>query len=114
MDNIYVLCIIVDNHGRYLLIKEAKEECKNTWFFPAGRIEKNESIINAAIRETKEESGIDIRPEGICLIDHIPKDNWMRFTLLARPTGGKLKTFSDHHSLEAGWFTADEVANLGI
>lgn len=112
--HMYVLCIVVDNDGRYLLIKEAKAGCENTWCVPAGRIEKNESITTAAIRETKEESGIDIIPEGIFFIDHIPKDNWIRFALLAKPVGGTLKTTPDHHSLGAGWFTSSEIADLPL
>lgn len=110
----YVLCIVVNEDGRYLLVKEAKAGCENTWFFPAGRIEKNESITAAAIRETKEESGIDIIPEGIFFIDHIPKDNWIRFALLGRSVGGTLKTIPDHHSLGAGWFSTGEITDLPL
>lgn len=114
ISNMYVLCIVVDENGRYLLIKESKKGCENTWSFPAGKIEKNENIIQAALRETREESGISIKPQGIFCIDHIPEDNWLRFSLLAKPVGGKLKTEKNHHSQEAGWFSSDQVYDLKL
>ena len=110
----YVLCIVVDENSNYLLIEEAKAGCKNTWFFPAGGIEKNESISCAAIRETKEESGIEIKLTGFFFIDHIPRDSWMRFALLAKPVGGELKTHADKHSLRAGWFSPDSIVDLPL
>jgi 8-oxo-dGDP phosphatase len=110
----YVLCIVVNQEGHYLLIKEAKKECRNTWFFPAGKIEKNESIFQAGFRETREEAGIDIQAEGIFCIDHVPGDNWIRFAILARPVGGGLKRTPDNHSLEAGWFSPGAIQSIPL
>lgn len=110
----YVVCIVVDDNNNYLLIEEAKAGCRNTWCLPAGGIEKNESITDAAIRETIEESGIYIKPTGFFFIDHVPRDNWIRFALLAKPVGGELKTRADEHSLRAGWFSPDSLVDLPL
>lgn len=71
--NSSLLCIdlfIVDSvkqPKKLLAIKRAQEPGKGLWFQPGGRIYKNESISQAAIRKAKEELGVEIalvRPLG--------------------------------------------------
>ena len=45
-----------DGKGNILLVKTHH----NGWVFPGGQVENGESITDAVIRETKEESGIDV------------------------------------------------------
>ncbi len=42
---------------------------------PGGHIEKNESIIDAVIREMKEETGLDIQNPRLCGIKQFPIEN---------------------------------------
>ena len=53
------LCLI-HRDGRYLLQDSAKEDWPG-YVFPGGHIEKGESIVDAVIREMKEETGLTIR-----------------------------------------------------
>ncbi len=53
--------VIRDAHHRYLLLQEAEGPSKGTWTFPGGRVDPNEDMEHAVIRETKEETGFDIR-----------------------------------------------------
>lgn len=48
--------IVMNNDNEILLIKGP---CRG-WEMPGGQVEEGESLKDAAIRETKEESGIDI------------------------------------------------------
>ena len=59
MEIIVGAIIIKDN--KILMVKETKKECYGKWAFPAGHLEENESIIEGAKRETKEETGCDIK-----------------------------------------------------
>lgn len=54
-----VLCLIHQN-DKYLLQNRLKDDWKG-FTLPGGHIEKNESIIDAVIREMKEETGLDIQ-----------------------------------------------------
>jgi 8-oxo-dGTP diphosphatase len=55
-----VVSIVVQNgRGDVLLVKRAQEPSKGMWCFPIGFAECGETIQEAAIRELKEESGID-------------------------------------------------------
>ena len=49
----------------------------NMYVFPGGKIEKNETNIEALIRETKEEAGLIVKPESIIeygIVTEIRKD----------------------------------------
>ncbi len=55
MEIIVGTIIIKDN--KILMVKEAKKECKGKWAFPAGHLEKGETILEGASRELLEETG---------------------------------------------------------
>jgi 8-oxo-dGTP diphosphatase len=55
-----VVSIVVQNaRGDVLLVRRAQEPSKGMWCFPIGFAECGETIQEAAVRELKEESGID-------------------------------------------------------
>ena len=41
----YIVCGVVIEDGKVLMIQEAKRSCRGQWYLPAGRMEKNESIV---------------------------------------------------------------------
>lgn len=57
---------VVEKHGKFLLVEEHSEGFSHPVFNqPAGHVEAGETIIEAAIRETREETGHDVE------IDHL-------------------------------------------
>ena len=53
---------IIINNGKIALVKSTKEG----WYkFPGGEIEKGESAVDAVVRETREETGIILKPSTI-------------------------------------------------
>lgn len=53
-----VKCII-ENNGKFLLVKI--NYAHHRWIIPGGGVNKGESSLDAAIRETKEEVGLDVK-----------------------------------------------------
>lgn len=80
-----VLCVL--KHGQqFLLLKRLKEPNRNLYTPVGGKLDTFESPINAAIRETWEETGIKVPSMKYCgvLVETSPVDyNWTSFVYLA-------------------------------
>jgi len=79
------LCVL-KNGNRFLLLKRAKEPNKNTFTPVGGKLEPFESPYQCAIRETYEETGIQVKTMKYCglLVETSPtKYNWTNFVYLA-------------------------------
>jgi len=51
--------VMVNREREILLVKRARDPSKNMWCFPIGFAEMGESIEDAALRELKEEAGVE-------------------------------------------------------
>ena len=58
-----VCCIevMIYHKGKVLLVLRKSEPLKNEWWFPGGRIYKNETLQQAAVRKAYEEAGIKVK-----------------------------------------------------
>lgn len=55
-----VRVIVLDKNKNMLMVKQ-EHESGEIWMVPGGQIEENETAAQAAVREVKEETGLDIR-----------------------------------------------------
>ena len=55
---------IVEDNGRFLMVEELKSG-RTVLNQPAGHLDPNETLTEAAIRETLEETGWDVQPTGV-------------------------------------------------
>ncbi|GEB31124.1 MULTISPECIES: NUDIX hydrolase [Brevibacillus] len=95
--------IIVNDRNEVLLIKGPRRG----WEMPGGKVEQGESIREAAIRETKEECGLDIEVTKFCGVFQNVSKSICNALFLARPIGGKLITTPE--CLESGFFPIEEA-----
>lgn len=63
----FALVIVRNFDGRWLTVNESKNR---GWWIPGGGVDLNESFIEAAHRETKEEAGIEIKIKGVLRVEH--------------------------------------------
>ena len=59
-----VRAIVLDEDQRMLLVRQ-HHDGKDIWMVPGGGIEEDENAAEAAIREVKEETGLDIKVDGL-------------------------------------------------
>jgi 8-oxo-dGTP diphosphatase len=80
---------------------------------PAGRVEKNETFLQAAIREAKEEVGVDIEPANMkhCLTVHRrhPDSQWVDVVFEATSWQGELYNAEPDVHGELSWFDIDAL-----
>lgn len=101
--------IVVDDDGRVLFIRRTDN---GNLAVPGGGMDLGESIVDTAVRETKEETGIDVEITGLVGIYTNPRhvieytsDGEVRqefsIVFVARPVGGEPTTSSE--SSEVTW-----------
>ncbi|MCM3883898.1 NUDIX domain-containing protein [Frankia sp. R82] len=114
-----VTAVVVDESNRILMVHKTDN---NLWALPGGGMDLGESITDAAVRETKEETGIDIEVTGLIGVYTNPRhvlaydDGEVRqqFSLCftTRLLGGELRTSSE--TKEVQWVAPADLDGLNI
>jgi len=101
--------VLVEMDGGVVLIRRGHNPHKGRWALPAGFIEADESIEEAALRECKEETGLDVELIEMFHVDSFPNDPTPQSGIIifyrVRPTGGTLAPGDD--AIEAAVFPPD-------
>jgi 8-oxo-dGTP diphosphatase len=98
--------IVLNDKNEILLIRGPRRG----WEMPGGQVEEGESLKDAAIRETKEESGIDIEITKFCGIFQNVSGSICNTLFLGTPIGGELATSAE--SLEVGYFPIEQALEM--
>jgi len=99
--------IIRDTDGRVLLVQRAIEPGYGQWVFPGGYVDRGEPVPVAALREAKEECGLDVRLDGLVDLYSYPGRTPIIIVYAATPLGGTLVI--DDESLDVRWFAPHEI-----
>jgi ADP-ribose pyrophosphatase YjhB (NUDIX family) len=99
--------VITAEDGRLVLVKRAIHPGYGLWVFPGGYVDRGEEITAAAIREAREESGLDVRLDGLINIYSYPRRPLIIVVYAATALGGDL--CGDDECLEARMFSRDEI-----
>ena len=106
---------VIEQDGKYLMVKEIANGLE-VYNQPAGHWEVDETLEDAAIRETLEETAWDFAPEslvGIYRWKHPEKDEvYLRITFSGKPTQHHQDLALDDGILEALWMTRQEIEAL--
>lgn len=111
--NIYVSTII-EKENKFLLIRESKKICYGKWNFPSGHVEKNEYILDAAIREVKEETNLDVELNGLISIYNNMFEglNCISFIFSSKIKNYNEFRFDRNEILEVKWFSFEEIKHI--
>jgi 8-oxo-dGTP diphosphatase len=99
--------VITDDDRRILLVRRAIEPGYGKWVFPGGYVDRGEQVHVAAVREAKEEAGLDVRLDHLINIYSYPGRAPVIIVFAASIVGGEV--CCDDEGLEARWFGADEI-----
>lgn len=90
-----------------VLVKRAIEPGYGKWVFPGGYVDRGEEITMAAIREAREEAGLDVRLDRLINIYSYAGSAPMIVVYAATMISGELAV--DDESLEIREFSVDEL-----
>ena len=111
--------IVADENGRILLQRRSDNDL---WALPGGTMEVGETIAETAVRETREETGLEVSPDYIVGIYTNPHhvvafsngEVRQQFSLCfaCKLVGGEVKVSDE--SYEVGFFSPEEIEHLNM
>jgi ADP-ribose pyrophosphatase YjhB (NUDIX family) len=110
------LVIVRNSDDEYLLVRQRLRE-RNRWSVPGGFLNPAEAPVDGAVRELREESGLELAAQELSLLEQY-RQPWLRFfghfdhVFVASVQKQELPV---KRSVEIGacdWFAADELPKL--
>ena len=109
----------VEGRAEVLLIRRGSEPMAGGWSLPGGAIELGESVREACVRETLEETGLTVQALAeVEIVDIIHRDaagrvqyHYVVVDVLCRVLGGELLSGTD--ASEVAWADVRKVLELG-
>jgi 8-oxo-dGTP diphosphatase len=101
---------VVIKEGKILMVKRSVMPKRGWWCIPAGFMEWSEHPTETAVRELKEETGLDVKLKSIFEIysgQDDPRMNAVLILYLASVNGGEMKAGDD--AMDVRFFGFDEL-----
>lgn len=106
-----VLCLI--HNGNKLLLQDRIKKDWSGFTMPGGHVEKGESIIDAVIREMKEETGLTIQNPRLCGVKQFPIEGgrYIVFLFQTDTFSGEVRS-SDEGKMH--WVSREELSGVNL
>ena len=103
--HVVVVLVFIRQDDRILLVRQ--DYGSGYWSLPGGSMEHGESIEEAAIREVKEETSLDVQITRVVGLYAKPEEEAIAITLEAEVTGGTLQ--ADNEIGECRFFPVNQL-----
>lgn len=103
---------VVEREGRFLMVEE-EAQGRIVYNQPAGHLERGESLIEAVMRETREETGWNIRPNAIVGLHQWASpagDGFLRVAFAGEALGRDPEPTLDEGIRAVLWLSRTEIA----
>ena len=105
--------LLADGHGRVLLTLRKLPPEADCWSIVGGKLDFLERLEECAIREAREEAGVEIAIERLlCVTDHrLPGEgqHWVSPAFLGRILRGETRNCEPEKTFEVRWFPVNDL-----
>jgi len=107
---------LVEKDGKFLLLRRANTGYMDGWWdAPAGHLENEEKLKDGAIRELREETNLDAKPEDLSLVhiyqNHTTPPPHYGYIFYASAWSGQPEIMESQKCDGMGWFGPNELPN---
>ncbi|WP_134662013.1 MULTISPECIES: NUDIX hydrolase [unclassified Amycolatopsis] len=102
---------IIVRDGRVLLVRRRVKEGSLSWQFPAGEVEEGESASDAAVRETREETGLEVTASSVLGERVHPNTGRTMIYVACESGGGEASVVDDEELAEVAWSSRAELTD---
>lgn len=115
MNTVIVVGVCIKSkNNELLMVQEAGKDIKGLLNFPMGKLDDGETIFEGAIRETKEETGFDVKLTSILSIQNYVSEkggNLIKITFNADIVSGEIK-FDTDEIMNVKWIPINELEQM--
>lgn len=108
--------LVRDSSGRVLLVKRGPGSTRSgRWCIPCGYVDYGEDVREAAVREVREETGLEVelgQPIFVASNFHDPAKLSVGIWFEGWQRGGRLDAGDD--AVDVGWFGLDQLPDLAF
>jgi ADP-ribose pyrophosphatase YjhB (NUDIX family) len=112
-----VSVIVINNDRKILLVKHRKGS-RQYWVLPGGRLEYGETFQECAVRELKEETGLDVKVDKMIFVSEAIAPDRSRHIvniyLLAHVIGGQMQLGDEAVLTAVDFLSINELKNLTL
>ncbi len=105
--------VMVEDADGYILMQDRLDPDWGGLCFPGGHIEPNESIVQAAIREVQEETGLTVSDLRLCGVKQFPISGG-RYLVFFYKTHSFSGTLRDSEEGRVLWLRREELPNYAM
>jgi 8-oxo-dGTP diphosphatase len=106
--------VFIQQAGQVLLIQRAVEPERGKWALPAGYVDAREDPRATAVREVREETGLDVRLTGLVDVLHSTLQPGASIIIVyaGEITGGRLQPLDD--ATDVAWFGPEDLPEIAF
>jgi 8-oxo-dGTP diphosphatase len=107
--------VLVRDGGRVLLVQRRYEPFRGLWVVPSGFIEYGEDIRDTAVREVREETGLEVEIDSLHAVESCrddPRGDTVVVLFGGRVVGGELRAGDD--AIGAAFFPVGELPPIAF
>ena len=104
---------VVEKDNKILVVQEGLDFCYGQWNFPAGHVNEFENVTDAAVREVKEETGLDVKLKGVLPIceTELRNETHVIIRFVAEVIGGKIE-FDSNEIVDVKWIDIKDIEKM--